>query len=173
MPTRDVAVRYQVPNAPPTTDSVAWLVSEGRVRTEGRALTQRVVHVIDTRSGNVTAVLDADRTYHDLGRMASTMMQDHSFARPGIRLTREGSDRVAGHACTVWRVQAQGSDPGEVRRACITEDGVPLRLVEGTGSDAETLYEATQVTYGPQDPARFRVPQGYQPLNTGAPARRR
>jgi hypothetical protein len=173
MPSRDVAVRYRVPNTPPTTDSVAWLVSEGRIRTEGRALTRRVTHLIDTRTGNVTALLDSDRTYHDLGRVAPAMTQDHSFVRPGTRLTREGADRVAGLACTVWRVQTQGSSPDDVRRACITEDGVPLRLVEGSGSDAETLYEATQVSYEPQDPARFRVPQGYQSLTTEAPARRR
>ncbi len=173
MPTRDVAVRYKVPNSPPTTDSVAWLVAEGLIRTEGRALTQRVTHLIDTRSGGVVAVLDRDRTYHDLGRMASVMTGDHAFVRPGNRLTREGTDRVAGLACTVWRVEAADSSPEDARRACITEDGVPLRLVEGVGAEAETLYEATQVTYGPQDPARFRVPEGYQPLNAGAPARRR
>ena len=173
MPSRDVAVRYKVPNSPPTTDRVAWLVAEGRLRTEGRALTRRVTHLIDTRSGQVTALLDSERTFHDLGRVAPTMTRDHSFVRPGTRLTREGADRVAGHACTVWRVEAQGSSPDDVRRACITEDGVPLRLVEGSGADAETLYEATEVTYGPQDPAQFRVPAGYQSLGGEAPARRR
>jgi hypothetical protein len=173
MPTRDVAVRYKVPNSPPTTDSVAWLVSEGRIRTEGRAITRRVTHLIDTRSGNVTALLDTDRSYQDLGRVAVAMTQDHSFIRPGTRLTREGTDRVAGLACTVWRVEARGSSPEDVRRACITEDGVPLRLVEGTGPEAETLYEATQVTYEAQDPANFRVPEGYRSLTSEAPARRR
>ena len=69
--------------------------------------------------------------------------------------------------------EAQGSSPDDVRRACITEDGVPLRLVEGTGADAETLYEATEVSYGAQDPAQFRVPAGYQSLSAGAPAPRR
>ena len=173
MPARDVAVRYKVQDSPPTTDRVAWLVSEGRIRTEGRALTRRVTHLIDTRSGQATALLDTERSFQDLGRVASVMMQDHSFVRPGTRLTREGADRVAGLACTIWRVERQGSSPDDVRRACITEDGVPLRLVEGTGSDAETLYEATEVSYEPQDPARFRVPQGYQSLTTEAPARRR
>jgi hypothetical protein len=173
MPSRDVAVRYRVPDSPPTTDRVAWLAAEGRMRTEGRALTRRVTHVIDTRSSNVTALLDSERTYHDLGRVASAMTQDYSFIRPGMRLTREGADRVAGLACTIWRVEVQGRSPDDVRRACITEDGVPLRLVEGRGADAETLYEATEVSYEPQDPARFRVPQGYQPLSGEAPARRR
>ena len=74
------------------------------MRTEGRALTRRVTHVIDTRSGNVTALLDSERTYHDLGRVAPAMTQAYSFIRPGTRLTREGADRVAGLACMIWRV---------------------------------------------------------------------
>ena len=173
MPSRDVAVRFKVQDTPPTMDRVAWLVAEGLVRTEGRALTQRVTHLIDTRSGQVTVLLDSERSFHALGRVASVMMQEHSFVRPGTRLTREGADRVAGLACTVWRVDRQGSSPDDVRRACITEDGVPLRLVEGTGSDAETLYEAADVTYGPLDPAQFRVPPGYRSTTPEAPARRR
>ena len=165
MPTRDVAVAYQVKNRPPTVDAVAWLASEGRIRTEGRSLINRVVHIIDTRSGGVVVLVDADRTYHDLGRMAAVMTQDIVLVRPDAKLTREGTDTVAGQACTVWRIEPKdGGSADEARHACITADGVPLRLVEGSGSDASTLYVATRVTYGPQDPARFQRPADYQPL---------
>lgn len=173
MPTRDVVVTYKVDPAPPNTDTVAWLVSEGRIRTEGRALTQRVAHLIDMRSGGVTAVLDAYRTYHDLGRMAAAMTGDYVFARSGLRLTREGSDKVAGYACTVWRVEEPDTAPEDAKHACITADGVPLRLIEGSGAEATTQYEATRVTYAPEDPARFRVPEDYRPLEApGLPRRR-
>jgi hypothetical protein len=165
MPTRDVAVTYKVDDAPPTIDSVAWLSSEGRIRTEGRSLINRVVHIIDTRGGGVVVLVDADRTYHDLGRMAAVMTQDIVLVRTDTKMTREGVDTVAGQACTVWRIEPQGeSSPEDARHACITADGVPLRLVEGSGADASTLYVATRVTYGPQDPARFRRPADYQPL---------
>ena len=50
---------------------------------------------------------------------------------------------------------------------------MPLRLVEGSGADATTLYAATRVAYGPQDPARFRVPAGYRPLAGASPPRQR
>jgi hypothetical protein len=173
MPTRDVAVTYRVDPAPPNTDTVAWLVSEGRIRTEGRALTQRVTHLIDMRGGGVTAVLDANRTYHDLGRVAAVMMGDYVFARPGLKLTREGSDTVAGVACTVWRVEEAATAPEDAKHACITADGVPLRLVEGSGAEATTQYEATRVAYASQDPARFRVPEGYRPLELPGQPRRR
>lgn len=174
MPTRDVVVSYKVDDTPPTVDTVAWLVSEGRIRTDGKSLMNRVAHLIDTRSGGVTVVVDADRTYHDLGRMAEVMTQDIILARPSSKLVKEGADTVAGQACIVWRIETEGdSSPEDARRACITADGVPLRLVEGSGAVASTLYVATRVTYGPQDPSWFRVPAGYQPLSAQAPSRRR
>lgn len=173
MPTRDVVVTYKVDDTPPTVDTVAWLASQGRIRTEGRSLINRVVHIIDTRSGGVVVLVDADRTYHDLGKMAAVMTQDIILVRPDTKLTREGTDTVAGQACTVWRIEAQEDSPDEARRACITADGVPLRLVEGSGAEASTLYVATRVTYGPQDPARFQRPADYRPLAAVPAAPRR
>ena len=174
MPTRDVAVSYEVDDAPPTVDAVAWLAAEGRIRTEGKSLINRVAHLIDTRGGGVVAVVDAERTFHDLGRMAAVMTRDIVPVQPAAKLTREGADSVAGHPCTVWRIEPEGEgDADGARRACVTADGVPLRLVEGSGADAATLYVATRVAYGPQDPARFRVPAGYQPLSGASSPRRR
>ncbi|HWX46806.1 MAG TPA: hypothetical protein VNZ61_01965 [Roseomonas sp.] len=165
MPTRDVVVSYEVDPTPPTIESVAFLTAEGRIRTEGQSLINRVAHLIDTRGGGVVAVMEADRTYHDLGQMASVMTQDILPIHPGDKLRREGTDRIAGVNCTKWRIEPEGeSSDEEVRHACITADGVPLRLQEGSGEDALVLYIATEVRYGPQDPARFRVPPGYKPL---------
>ena len=176
MPTRDVAVSYKVDDAPPTVDTVAWHASEGRIPTEGKSLINRVAHLIDTRGGGVVAVVDADRTFHDLGKMAAVMTRDIVPVQPAAKLTREGADSVAGHPCTVWRIEAKGEGEGGAdgaRRACVTADGVPLRLVEGSGADAAPLYVATRVAYGPQDPARFRVPAGYRPLSGASPPRQR
>ncbi len=174
MPTRDVIVTYKVDDTPPTIDTVAWLASQGRIRTEGRSLINRVVHLIDTRNGAVVVLVDADRTYHDLGKMAAAMTQDIAVVRPDAKLTREGADTVAGQACTVWRIEAQEeASSDEARRACITADGVPLRLIEGSGAEASTLYVATRVIYGPQDPARFQRPADYRPLTAVPVAPRR
>ena len=174
MPTRDVVVSYKVDDAPPTVDTVAWLASEGRIRTEGKSLINRVAHLIDTRGGGGVVAVDADRTFHDLGPVAAVMTRDIVPVQPTAKLTREGADSVAGHPCTVWRIEPEdGEDPDGARRACVTADGVPLRLVEGSGADASTLYVATRVAYGPQDPARFRVPAGYRPLSGASPPRQR
>ncbi|HWL82553.1 MAG TPA: hypothetical protein VNR89_16520 [Roseomonas sp.] len=165
MPTRDVVVSYEVDPSPPTVESVAFLVSEGRIRTEGQGLVSRVAHLIDTRGGDVTAVIDEDRTYQDLGKVAEVMTQDILPIHAGTKVAREGSDRVAGQPCTVWRITPVGeSTDEEARHACITADGVPLRLREGEGADAMTIYVATEVRYGAQDPARFRLPSGYKPV---------
>ena len=174
MPTRDVVVTYKVDRPPPFTDTVAWLVAEGRIRTEGVNRRDRVAHLIDTRGNKVVVVLDKDREYTDFGPLAAAMTMDYVFARPGLTLTEEGSDTIAGEACTVWRIDPAGiDDPDSARHACITADGVPLRLVDGCGAAATTRYTATRVVYGPQDPARFRPPADYKHADTVGGARRR
>ncbi|WP_188903016.1 hypothetical protein [Caldovatus sediminis] len=75
---------------------------------------------------------------------------------PNARLTREGSDRVAGHSCTVWQVQEQNGRRGSAR---VTADGV---LLHARGPDGAEGIEATRVAYGPQEPARFRPPADYR-----------
>jgi hypothetical protein len=94
-----------------------------------------------------------------------------SLAGPDDKATREGTDRVAGHDCTVWRIEPKKDDPDDgeakVKRACVTADGVPLRVVEGEGEQRRTTV-ATRVEYARQDPAQFRVPEGYRPFDPSA-----
>jgi hypothetical protein len=66
---------------------------------------------------------------------------------------------VAGLPCTLWRVQ-DGNSQG---RSCITADGVMLRA-EGSHQGQSGGMEATQVSFAPQDAARFQRPQGFQAL---------
>ncbi|MES1199993.1 MAG: hypothetical protein ABUS57_00905 [Pseudomonadota bacterium] len=68
---------------------------------------------------------------------------------------------VSGHA---WRPRA--ASPGAERTACITDDGIVLRLQEG----ARTLFEANAVQRGPQSAALFGVPPGYQVITPTASA---
>lgn len=87
------------------------------------------------------------------------------LAAPGVRAAREGADRVAGQNCTVWRVD----DLGGPVRLCLTETGVPLRA-EPVGRPGARI-EAVAVQETPQDPARFRRPEGFStmPAPRGAP----
>ena len=88
------------------------------------------------------------------------------------RFTRGGTATIAGQSCTIWRYENQGST-GE---SCMTADGVMLRST-GTVNGQTATMEATEVSYGPQDAARFTAPAGYQQMQMpqgaipGRPAR--
>ena len=75
---------------------------------------------------------------------------------PGARFTRRGMAQVAGTACMEWEVTV----PQGQTMICLTENGVMLRSVAGTGEDSYRM-EATSVQYNPL-PALFVVPQGYR-----------
>ena len=97
-------------------------------------------------------VSDADRASLDMPLPPGAMPGD---VGAGQTFTRGGKATVAGVECTEWETQDK---LGHQATACITADGVPLRVRRG----AETAIEATKVVYGPMDPAIFVVPPGYQ-----------
>lgn len=163
-PTRDVSVEYRLQSEGQTQQMrMAWLAARGLMRMEmpmGFA-------VMDQRSGQGFMVMPQQRMVMD---MSAGNLPGGSLTRPPdtARFAREGQDRVAGQACTIWRVE----DRGETARSCITADGVMLRTVTGTGQRGTTI-EATRVDYAAQDPAQFTRPQGFQslqlPPGVGAP----
>ncbi|MGD9981529.1 MAG: hypothetical protein AB7H66_10145 [Hyphomonadaceae bacterium] len=68
-----------------------------------------------------------------------------------------GRCEVAGENGHEWTPR-EAPAPGVERTACITEDGIVLRVSES----GRTLWEATSVQRGEQDEALFGVPPGYQ-----------
>jgi hypothetical protein len=68
-----------------------------------------------------------------------------------------GRCEVAGENGHEWTPR-EAPAPGVERTACITEDGIVLRVAES----GRTLWEATSVQRGDQDDALFGVPPGYQ-----------
>jgi hypothetical protein len=155
IPTRDVAVEYRLQSEGQTQQMrIAWLAARGLMRMEmpmGFA-------VMDQRSGQGFMAMTQQRMVMD---MAAGNLPAGSLTRPpeSARFTREGQERIAGQACTVWRME----DRGETARSCITADGVMLRTTAGSGNRATTI-EATRVDYATQDPAQFNRPQGFQSL---------
>jgi hypothetical protein len=73
------------------------------------------------------------------------------------RLKRGGDAVIAGLHCTDWSWIDEGDD--ETHVACLTVDGVMLRLVIG----GTTIMQARSVTYAKQPPEVFQVPSGYLP----------
>jgi hypothetical protein len=78
------------------------------------------------------------------------------------RAKRTGTDEVAGEKCAVWEIaaEAEGEAAGS---ACIARDGVPLRMTSG----GQTVMQAKSITRGPQDPAQFAPPAGYEVVDMG------
>jgi len=85
-------------------------------------------------------------------------------AMPDARFTREGRERIAGHACTVWRFKSQDGEG----RICMTADGAMLRNL-GTILGQTMGVEAIQVARMAQGPARFQRPTDYEPLHPRQP----
>jgi len=76
-----------------------------------------------------------------------------------------GKCEVAGENGHEWAPR-QAPAPGVERTACITDDGIVLRVSES----GRTLWEATSLQRGDQDAALFGVPAGYQLIDPHAVA---
>ncbi len=171
VPARDVAVTYRLAGPGGTGAQemrIAWLAAEGRLRLDLQPELGGVM-VVDRRAQRVFMVMDHQRLVVELSPGGDGLPRLGELP-PGVRLVREGDDRIAGVPCTVWRYQ----DRHQSGRACITADGVLLRAsgagATGTGDDGS--IEAIAVAYGPQDPARFQPPSGYRSMRAALPAGR-
>jgi hypothetical protein len=165
-PSRDVAVTYRTAGKEAGEIRVSWLAAEGKMRIE----TPTGVFIQDGRENRDIILMPEQRMFLTATSDQRRQGRGLSLAGPDDKVTREGADRVAGHDCAVWRVEARkddGDDEAKVKRACVTADGVPLRVVEGEGEERRTTV-ATKVEYARQDPAQFRVPEGYRPFDPSA-----
>ncbi len=158
-PTRDVSVTYRTTGMEAMGNGetrMSWSVAGQQMRMDMGA--QGGWLVIDTRANRAFMVMDAQRMVMQLPQPDASATRGMMLAE-SARFTREGNDRIAGQACTNWRIETEGN----ATRACITSEGVMLRnVMQVQGRDMTT--EATAVEFGTQDPARFRPPAGYQSM---------
>jgi hypothetical protein len=157
-PTRDVAVTYRfigerLPQGAPQGMTMAWQASTQTLRSDIPGMGWMVA---DQKAGRAFMVMEGMRVIMDVP-LGQVMGQ--YGPSPNATFRREGRDTVAGLACTVWSYQ-DGPNQG---RSCVTADGVMLRA-QGTHQGQSGGMEATQVSYGTQDPARFQRPAGYQAM---------
>lgn len=165
-PTRDVTVSYRMSGGPqgaPQDIQMSWLTSQHLMRVDLPASAQEGPMaggwmLLDQRSNRAQMIMERQRMVMNVEGQVVPGGQGFTPS-PNARFTREGSERVAGNACTVWRVE----DGSHRARACLTEDGVLLRVQNDARPDQ--MLEATRVAYGAQDPARFQVPAGYQSMD--------
>lgn len=158
MPTRDVDVIYRIagPTAP-LEQRLRWGISQGKLRVDLPSPGMFVI--IDTKTHAVQAVREENRSV--------TLLPGSAAALPGVApsgtFTRGTADSVAGLDCTNWQTL---DSSGRVVLACLTADGVLLRAV----ADGVILVQASQVTFGPQPEAVFRVPADYRKITTKSPS---
>ncbi len=152
-PARDVTIRYTLNGGPEVYMTQSWDAANKRLRmtTQGEPGWM----LIDFEQNIASMVVDRTRRY--LTQPVSPAAPDPLSLPPDARLTRQGTDRVAGQNCTEWRVESVQLNAV----LCITADNVMVRMIQRR-PDGEARLEAKEVSFARADPARFRVPQGYQ-----------
>lgn len=93
-------------------------------------------------------------------------MESAWAALGGDNARHVGKCEVAGENGNEWRPREEAA--GVERVACITDDGIVLRVTE----NGRALWQATSVQRGAQDAALFGVPAGYQLIDPQAVAER-
>jgi hypothetical protein len=149
-PTHDVDITYRIalPGLPTITDRRRWLANQHLRRVDepdGSAT------IFDLSRGELTLLNASTHTYRTLQGSATRRMSPPEDAK----LKRGGEFTIAGVACIDW----SWMDDTELHTACLTPDGVLLRLL----IDGKTVAEARSVLYAPQPPELFEVPPGYAP----------
>ncbi len=157
LPSRDVAVTFRVQNTDKVQGDIhaSWLAREGLLRVDNASAPGWVL--VDSRTRRASMVMQQGLVMHlpESPEVAILMQNPESQGR----IARLGRRTIAGTHCTDWRLERQDGKSGV---ACLTDDGVLLRLQQ-TGR--REVLEATHLAYGPQDPARFRLPANTPQLN--------
>ena len=150
-PSRDVAVTYRVSGAGPMQEvTMAWAAAPRLMRVELPGMGYTIADFAGQKGFMVMQIPQPIVMDIPMAQAAA-----HARALESARFTKLGADRVAGIACTNWRHEGpQGSGTG-----CFTDDGVMLRS-QGSAQGMQGALEASRVTYGPQEIARFQRPAG-------------
>jgi hypothetical protein len=150
MPMRDVDISYSItrPDQPPIIERRRWLASEHLQRIDGSDGSSTI---FDPIKGEFTLLNPANRTFR---KFEGSPRMPRAPAE-GTPLKRTGESVVTGLHCVDWSWTANS----ESRTACLTPDGVLLRLVV----DGQMVMQARSVSYGPQRAALFDIPFNYEP----------
>ncbi len=155
-PTRDVAVTYRVTaeGQPPGEMRMAWLAARQLMRMDMPGGQGWIV--MDAAGGSAFMAMEGQRMIMD---MPASGVSARMMPSATARFTREGPARIANTDCVNWRMEERG----EITRLCMTADGVMLRTESLSGlGPGRGLLEASSISFGAQDAARFQRPAGYQ-----------
>ena len=149
IPTRDVDVLYQsAQGGKPVEQRLRWDAQD------------RLLRVDSPSPGLWMLVNYSNRIIYVVSDLAKSILQMPATTGPlpgqpgGADYKRKSSSTIAGLSCINWQTT---DDAGTVTVACLTADGVLLRVARG---DA-VLIQAVHVAYGPQAADLFKLPGGY------------
>jgi hypothetical protein len=119
-PTRDVDITYRMtqPGLPVTMQRRRWLAGRHLRRVDGP---DKSATIFDQSSGELTLLNPTNQTYLTLKGPAAKRMSPEG----GTILKRGGESEIAGQNCIDW----SWIDETEMHTACLTPDGVLLRLI--------------------------------------------
>ena len=154
LPVRDVAVSYELtaPGRPPADYQFAYDAADQRARIDDPA--RGTYFLVDLPAGRARLVIPALRTIVEAPDL-SAISQEITRVE-GARFTRLGAASVAGASCQKYLVMnSQGTAD-----VCLTPDGVALNF-HGHDAHGSATVTATSLSYGPQPPANFFPPAGF------------
>jgi hypothetical protein len=150
VPTRDVDISYKItrPDQPAIVERRRWLAGEHMERVDG---SDKSTTIFDRSKDEIILLNAAKRTFRKL----EGAERRPSEPGAGAVLRRGAESIIAGLHCAEWT----WTEDTETHTACVTPDGVLLRLV----IDGRTIIEARSVRFAPQEADLFQVPPNYLP----------
>ena len=97
----------------------------------------------------------------DMGAIAQSFGVNPERAQMNGR--KIGEDTIANERCAVWEIAAEEEGRAPMR-ACVTRDGIVLRVAEGENAP---VILAQSIERGPQAAALFEKPAGYEEIDMG------
>jgi hypothetical protein len=145
--------------------SVEYRHSKGKMRVEMRApqMPQPMVGYFDLKTRKGVMVMS-------MPGMPPMAMETGLDGEGGAGVAggngqRIGSDRIAGETCDLWRFDAKTAEEKAMDGvACITRDGIVLRMLGTVQGKRQTIFEVTELSRAPQDMKQLTPPANLKPM---------
>lgn len=168
LPKVDYSITYQVQ---PGGNLMTMAHHGGKMRMDMTEQGQAMTGLMDLHSNRMIVLMSApvkmafemsmDQPLPGMAGPGAGMSPQQMLTEADVKLSPIGTKTIAGHSCTYYNaVGTMGGDVAE-SKVCLTADNVML-YSETVDQGKTYVVTANHVDLGPQDPARFRVPPGYQ-----------
>ena len=163
LPKVDVTVTYRFDKMPyggPNKLRVTYAKGGELVRVDAfrwvEAKYPSVSTIFDRPRDRLITVQAEHRAYTE--RSVGSSPNPGAFISGDTLFSRQGTDTVAHAPCTEWKVEAPGK-PNDQDTACVTDDGIVLRLASTRPSVASLI--AIDIHYGAPPDDLFDPPKGF------------